>query len=407
MTVSGIPTPERRVYADFLPYFWTRNQLVSLADTPVPESPAAFTANPALRLGVVRSYRHGPGWDEWIDHLRKLGRVEEVADAQGLVNLLRGRRITAFPGLPAVTGALVERYDLREKVVLRHWFRDRPKIESGLVLSRQRLPAPTVASIRLALEALRNDGSLLAIYKRHFPEAQALDLLSPGPERAALRFSISSAWSMPFSQPDHQGSTGNGIVFELATAIAQSLQRRPAFVILPRNRIDEAVHSGAIDVRCYTSPAWVKAPERYLWSSLLLEIPDVVFGHADSPPPASVERIPDGSTIGTVLGYTYPALEPAFSSRRLVRQDANDQERVFLKVANRRNDYAVSNSFTLDWLLRTHGREHIAPWRIKLTTHEFRCGVVKSPPAEAENILAAIEHLKSSGQIQRIADAYR
>lgn len=180
MSVSGIPSPERLKFAYFIPYFHVRNQLIYLADTPMPSTPAQALARDDFRLGVVKSYRHGPGWDAWIDELRARGRVEEVADTRILIRLLKGRRITAFPVLPPVLADLGQRYDLDPASVRHtHWFLSQPKIEHGLVLSRQRMPLSAVRAMEQVMAQMRNDGTLLKIYRRYLPEPTAQDMLRP------------------------------------------------------------------------------------------------------------------------------------------------------------------------------------------------------------------------------------
>lgn len=180
MSVSGIPSPERRKFAYFIPYFYVRNQLVHLADTPMPRTPAQALVREDFRLGVVKSYRHGSGWDDWVEALRSRGQVDEVADTRILIRLLKGRRIMAFPALPPVFADLGRRYDLDPGTV-RHtsWFLDQPKIEHGLVLSRQRMPLPLVRAMEQALAQMRSDGTLLSIYRRYLPESIARDMVTP------------------------------------------------------------------------------------------------------------------------------------------------------------------------------------------------------------------------------------
>ena len=179
MTVSGIPTPERRVFAHFIPYFYVRNQLVYMADHPLPSSPAKAMADNSFRLGVVKAYKHGAGWDEWIEQLRLLNRVEESPDTKTLVRLLKGGRISAFPALPPVVVDLGGRYEINSETVRQtQWFLDRPKIEHGLVLSKHRISPKILAEIESAITQMRQDGTLLKIYRQYFTEFIARDMIS-------------------------------------------------------------------------------------------------------------------------------------------------------------------------------------------------------------------------------------
>lgn len=179
MTVSGIPNTERRIFAHFVPYFWARNQLVYIAKDGQLTTPEAFLANPAYRLGVVKSYRHGAGWDGLIAQLRAQGRVDEVADTQTLVSLLNNGRITAFPALQAVWADIGERYQLKGLVAHTSWFLDQAKIEHGLVLNKALIPGTLKSEIEKAVDQMRSDGTMLKLLKKYFPESIARDMLTP------------------------------------------------------------------------------------------------------------------------------------------------------------------------------------------------------------------------------------
>ena len=140
ITVSGIPTPEREQFAEFVPYFVTRNLLVVRRDLPPQaRSPEGFLAQASLSVGVVKSFKHGAVYDAWLDRLRAGGRVVTTGDFDTLVRLFQARRIDAFLTLPtswmpkagAAGGAApVDLLDWSPKEALVH----------GLVLSRSRLP---------------------------------------------------------------------------------------------------------------------------------------------------------------------------------------------------------------------------------------------------------------------------
>lgn len=179
MSVSGIPSEERETFAEFVPYFYVRNQLIYLDETLDLSSPDRAFKQKSIRIGVVKSYKHGAGWDDWIDSMRMTGRVEEAPDTRTLLNQLKGGRIQAFPALPAVIMDLGARYDI-DAVAVRQtrWFKDQPKIIHGLILSKQRMPAELRKAIRATVETMRSDGSLLKIYRKYFDEQTAREMLT-------------------------------------------------------------------------------------------------------------------------------------------------------------------------------------------------------------------------------------
>ncbi|MBV8636149.1 MAG: transporter substrate-binding domain-containing protein [Burkholderiaceae bacterium] len=170
ISASAIPTPERAKFAEFVPYFWTRNELITLANPPLPDTPDGFLSAPDLRLGVVRRYLHGAGWDEWIEALRAQGRVVEASDTHELVQLLYAGRISAFPAIPYVSMTFLDISGRRTPIKRARWFADQPGTEGTLLLSRTTLDQPTRDAIAQAVREMREDGTLATIFARYVPD---------------------------------------------------------------------------------------------------------------------------------------------------------------------------------------------------------------------------------------------
>jgi len=221
-----------------------------------------------------------------------------------------------------------------------------------------------------------------------------------------LRFLASSSWNMPHGDIQADRILG-GIVFDIAHAIGETMKLPVSFVVMPRNRTDAAVIAGDVDVRCYINPAWTKVPDLHLWTKPLFEAPDIIVGRTTAAPISSINQIPAGTPIGTVLGFVYPALDDRLSDGRLVRDNANDGEKNLLKLTLGRFPYAVSNSLVVDWYVRQSPSSEIAKWRVPLNKGEFYCAVVKTARTDPQRILKAFERLQSSGRIEKILSKYR
>jgi polar amino acid transport system substrate-binding protein len=101
MTVSGVPTPERLLFGEFVPYLSTRNHLIvrrELASRIA--SLQAFEADASLRVAVVKSFRHGVTLDRWLERLRAAGRVDEYPDAEVVARVFAAGRADAFLAQP-------------------------------------------------------------------------------------------------------------------------------------------------------------------------------------------------------------------------------------------------------------------------------------------------------------------
>lgn len=219
-----------------------------------------------------------------------------------------------------------------------------------------------------------------------------------------LSFSVIEGWAMPLAQVEDGQLTG-GILFELFTRTADKVGMAPSFHILPRARVEQALHSHSIDVRCYIAPAWLSEEFRdYRWSVPLLTQRDLLVARERAPVEVATLA---GQSIGTVLGYSYPHLQRSFASGRLHRDDARNQELVLKKLEAGRYDYAVSSEVALNWFNLQRPVERRLYPAAKLDQAELGCMVLDDPQLPTQAVLDALAELKASGEIERILDHYR
>jgi polar amino acid transport system substrate-binding protein len=177
MSVSGIPNPEREQFARFVVYFRSRNYLLVRNDRAARiDSLEAFTADPTLRLAIVKSFRHGASYDPWIQTLRAQGRVHEYSDPEIVARMVSLGHADAFLAMPTAWDVLLKRYQLEGKVDFVDASPD-DRIAHGLILSRKRVSDEDVQSMKWAIEAMRADGTLEAIFRRHLPSDVARRIL--------------------------------------------------------------------------------------------------------------------------------------------------------------------------------------------------------------------------------------
>lgn len=182
MTVSGIPNPEREKYAHFLIYMTGRNYALLQPDLPKSAySLQGFLEQSELKLGVIKTFKHGPVYDQLIQQLRAQNRVVEVADFISLYRIFKARRVDAIIGLPTSWGQAEIRQTYLSEAQIMDWA-PHERIEAGLVISKARVPQATVQLLQQHLKAMLQDGTVLKIFKRHINEAQAVISL-PEPNR--------------------------------------------------------------------------------------------------------------------------------------------------------------------------------------------------------------------------------
>ncbi|MBB2483832.1 transporter substrate-binding domain-containing protein [Mitsuaria sp. WAJ17] len=188
LSVSGIPTPERERFADFVPYFQTRNFALMRKELaqrlPTPE---AFLADSTRRVVVVKAFKHGPGFDSFIGQLREQGRLVEAADFDTVLRLFLAGRADLMLALPTAWSPMLQKPALMSQLSVLDWA-PQDRVVHGLIMSRARLPETERQHLRQALESLVADGSIDAIFRRHVGERMALEMrLDLPPPGAGMR----------------------------------------------------------------------------------------------------------------------------------------------------------------------------------------------------------------------------
>lgn len=167
LTVSTIPTAERESFGRSVIYMASRQfAVLHKSVPPTMRSSAAFLGNENLRVGVVRNFRHSPSYENWLNKLRSQGRVYEAPDMPALVRLLKLGRVHALVLLPTARTELKQQGVLQD-VEFQDWTASQERVRIGLLVSRQLVPAERVAQFEQAIHAMREDGTLEAIFRRH------------------------------------------------------------------------------------------------------------------------------------------------------------------------------------------------------------------------------------------------
>ncbi|MBH9553794.1 substrate-binding periplasmic protein [Inhella gelatinilytica] len=186
VTVSGIPTAEREFHSEFMPYIYTRNMLVLRRGLPRElKTPSGFLGAHDRRIAVVKGFKHGHFFDEWLDKLRTQGgRTVEAADFEAVVRLFKAGRVDAFLALPTSWILAARRHDIESLAELQDWA-PQDRVIGSLVVSRHTVPEADRRRLRSAVLSLLADGSIDAILRRHVgPDlAATMRYLPPSADR--------------------------------------------------------------------------------------------------------------------------------------------------------------------------------------------------------------------------------
>lgn len=176
MATSGVLTAERAAYAYVIDVMALKNQLVLRRDV-AQTSLSAFVGEPRLRLGVIRGFSYGAGYDELIRLLRGLGRVDESTDFTQLYDKLAAGRFQATLSQSVNYYPELQRRGLREQVQILDWMPHEGPMVGGLILSKRYCSAAELDKWRALVDGMRADGSLRRILLDYLPAPEVESML--------------------------------------------------------------------------------------------------------------------------------------------------------------------------------------------------------------------------------------
>ena len=180
ITMAGIPSPERNKAAWFYQYAAQRNHAIFLKGKEKNYSSFEdFAKNPETRIAVVRGFNHGPFYDKIIAKLKKTKRVDEVAQMDTLFMMLKkNERIDLILSSPVFYALHLKNFELEDGVVIKNWDRAREPNPASIVLSKKLVSETDRRKIEVALEEIKNDGTLKKIIRKYMSEKETLNALS-------------------------------------------------------------------------------------------------------------------------------------------------------------------------------------------------------------------------------------
>ncbi len=171
MAGSGIQTEQRDHYAWFAHYVLEDNRVLLAATVPASvDSIDAFTAQPGLRLGGVRSFSYSPFYDAHVERLQQHGRLHSTADTRSLFRLFALGQIDALIASPFLTLYYTQQLGLALPRI-EDWDPG-PPTPSGLVLAKRSFTPEQARAWQALVRQLLADGTIRRILQRRFGDAR-------------------------------------------------------------------------------------------------------------------------------------------------------------------------------------------------------------------------------------------
>ncbi len=173
-SLSGIANEDRNRFAGFAWYFSDQFYLLVRQDSGV-KSLADFAANPALQLGIIRSFRYSPNANKLVDQLTAQRRVRHASRLEPLYEVLMANQIQ---------GMIIEPFDYPQ--VQSDDIREHTRVVEtgdaptphGLIMSNKALSPEEQAQWRALVDGMRADGTVERIFAKYLPAELAHTLVN-------------------------------------------------------------------------------------------------------------------------------------------------------------------------------------------------------------------------------------
>lgn len=194
-----------------------------------------------------------------------------------------------------------------------------------------------------------------------------------------------------------------GLIFEVASAIADDLQVDYALIGIPRARIPKVLHDGKIDLNCHNSMSWGQSfSDDITWSKPLYTYANVLVSKTEIPY-SELDQVPSGK-IGTVDKFYYNGLETFFRGGTLQRVDAPTTSISLRKLLSDRVDYVVMSDVEYTYYAATYPFLQKSSFTIGKT--DIRCSLSQKSSLEIAKLNRTIDRLQKRKVFKRIYDRY-
>lgn len=221
-----------------------------------------------------------------------------------------------------------------------------------------------------------------------------------------ISYGMNDSNSPPFLRIDNSTETPaiqGGLFFDLGLEIGRKLKRPIHFMLSPRKRLDAGLASGEIELVCYNTEAWAGSYAKdYNWSVPIFEQTNLVVGLKTSMKNTPLNSLKDlkGKTLGTALGFVYPALIPYFKDGAIKREDAPSGMANIEKLHSGRIQYIVLNNLEYNFYRKQYTDLKEAPFVIDPIN--VKCASSKKSDLKISDINTAIKELKESGRLHKV-----
>jgi len=198
-----------------------------------------------------------------------------------------------------------------------------------------------------------------------------------------------------------------GIIKDIATEISDELDIPVTFIKTPRKRTERYLENGTIHLILMTNPAWLNS-EKLQWSDDLLIEKEVIVIKADNPKEYLNIKDLRGMIIGTIRGYTYPALQELFDNEYFIRYDVSNLEVNFIRLSLNRVDALIGADILINYQLKQSKDANIFKvLPLRINQNNIQAALSPYAPITLTQLNKVLNKLKDQGVIAAILKKYQ
>lgn len=215
----------------------------------------------------------------------------------------------------------------------------------------------------------------------------------------------------PFSIVGEHPHPHKGIMIDVIKEITARLGYNLKFAFFPEKRNRMMLAEGKIHAYA-KAMEWVEDPSVFLWSDPIVTSVDILISRANAPVQfTSIHELARRS-IGSVYGFSYPALDEAFASGTIHHHTSKDTESILRMVQRGHIDGAVTNRHVAEWIIRNQPDMTLSEFVFSSTpigSAPYRFAFCNTPKwmrflADFNRELAS---MKEDGRLQSILERYK
>ncbi|MEK2688602.1 substrate-binding periplasmic protein [Bdellovibrio sp. GT3] len=219
-------------------------------------------------------------------------------------------------------------------------------------------------------------------------------------------FGVNSDYAMPLVKINRITAVPtleDGILKQLGEALAEELGVTEKWFLVPKQRVAPSLVQGKIDILCHLNEVWQKAIVKDVWwtDEIYRSSNGIVYFREN--PVTSIEDL-KGESIGSVLNFVYPALDPYFTQGTLKREDGPNNQANIQKLLKKRLKYVVMSNIEFAYYSNPYPRLRF--FELQGSSLMTKCAISKKSKLKLSDVNKAIATIIRNGKLSEILRSF-